>query len=127
MSAYGYNNEFRVEAVGDHTATIQNVDYWIADIDNASNNTGWISASDLQQDDDSVQYIGDDTLFGYTRNATRGGIPVKVIGNPTDAIKKYRISARVQVGARTETRNIFIVVCDDNEPIVRYSNSDMVY
>ena len=128
MAYRNQKNEFSINRGSGYTATLKKVEYYLQDIDIPTNSTGgYIDSTDLSVGDSTINQLVLDETLGYTRDSSNGGMTVQVTSVPAQ-MKKYRLTARITVGGRSPfTKQITIIVWDDNYPLVNYSVSDPLY
>ena len=128
MTYRNQKNEFSINRGSGYTATLKKIEYYLQDIDIPTNSTGgYIDSTDLSIGDNTINQLVLDETLGYTRDSSNGGMTVQVISVPAQ-MKKYRLTARITVGGRSPfTKQITIIVWDDNYPLVNYSVADPLY
>lgn len=127
LSRNHQKTEFMIAPVGQYSATVQGISYSIQDLDNPSDSTGFIDASQFSQSDSSINYMNNLNL-GYSKDSTNNGVPLYVIEVPQTGIKKFRIIARIIVGGKPPVdKSITVLITNDDSVIVSVNTSDPLY
>ena len=122
--------EFFINKGSGYTATINSIKYYLEDLNDSSHNSGNLTEEELSSGDSTLYYIEPiDSKIAYSKDATRGGIKLRVAGNPPgEDIKTYRLYATISIGGRSVIqKSILIMLYDDSNYIVQNNSVDYLY